>query len=162
MQRSFIHFEKRGNSIMKIRIAADNKLFHGTPTEIVRRMRDTDHQNYPVLDDYIQHCRTRLEDLLGDVIDIRGLTEEERCASFLERLVAIGHARLEVRAPEDVDKHVVFLLRKILGLSQERFARKIGVTFATVNRWERGRSQPNSTAISDRLNKVAQKVLQLT
>ncbi len=34
------------------------------------------------------------------------------------------------------------LLRTRLGLSQEQLARRLGVSFATVNRWESGRSQP--------------------
>lgn len=43
-------------------------------------------------------------------------------------------------------------LRQKLNLTQEDFAHLIGVTFATVNRWENGRTTPN---------KVAQKVLLL-
>lgn len=33
----------------------------------------------------------------------------------------------------------VLTLRKRLGLTQEQFARELGVSFATVNRWENGR-----------------------
>ena len=33
-------------------------------------------------------------------------------------------------------------LRKTLGLTQEAFARLLGVSFSTVNAWERGRSAP--------------------
>jgi DNA-binding transcriptional regulator YiaG len=43
-------------------------------------------------------------------------------------------------------------LRTDLNMTQESFAHEIGVTFATVNRWENGRTTPN---------KVAQKVLRL-
>jgi putative transcriptional regulator len=43
-------------------------------------------------------------------------------------------------------------LREDLNMTQENFAHEIGVTFATVNRWENGRTTPN---------KVAQKVLML-
>ena len=32
-------------------------------------------------------------------------------------------------------------LRRRLGLSQEQLARRLGVSFATVNRWESGRTQ---------------------
>jgi transcriptional regulator with XRE-family HTH domain len=39
------------------------------------------------------------------------------------------------------------LLRARLGLSQEQLARQLGVSFATVNRWESGRSQPSANAI---------------
>jgi len=33
-------------------------------------------------------------------------------------------------------------LRKRLGLTQEKFAARLGVTFPTVNRWENGRTKP--------------------
>ena len=38
------------------------------------------------------------------------------------------------------------LLRAKLGISQEQLARQLGVSFATVNRWESGRSQPSARA----------------
>ena len=38
------------------------------------------------------------------------------------------------------------LLRARLGLSQEQLARRLSVSFATVNRWETGRSQPAARA----------------
>ena len=37
-------------------------------------------------------------------------------------------------------------LRIKLGLTQEQFAAKVGVTFSTVNRWEAGRSRPSPLA----------------
>lgn len=38
-------------------------------------------------------------------------------------------------------------LRISLGWSQERFARELGVSFCTVNRWERGKTVPSPMAI---------------
>jgi transcriptional regulator with XRE-family HTH domain len=38
------------------------------------------------------------------------------------------------------------LLRARLGLSQEQLARRLSVSFATVNRWEAGRSRPSARA----------------
>jgi len=38
------------------------------------------------------------------------------------------------------------LLRAQLGLSQEQLARRLSVSFATVNRWETGRSRPSARA----------------
>ena len=38
-------------------------------------------------------------------------------------------------------------IRKITCLSQESFAREIGVSFSTVNRWERGKSKPSYDAM---------------
>lgn len=37
-------------------------------------------------------------------------------------------------------------IRKRLRLTQEEFAHKIGVTFATVSRWENGHSKPSKMA----------------
>ena len=36
--------------------------------------------------------------------------------------------------------------RKKLGLSQEKFAAKMGVSFSTINRWERGSFNPSYLA----------------
>jgi len=38
-------------------------------------------------------------------------------------------------------------LREAMGLTQEQFAARIGVTVATVNRWEKGRAKPQPLAI---------------
>ena len=38
-------------------------------------------------------------------------------------------------------------IRKVAYLSQESFAKEIGVSFSTVNRWERGKSKPNYSAM---------------
>jgi DNA-binding transcriptional regulator YiaG len=53
---------------------------------------------------------------------------------------------------EGFDREKIRQLRQNLNMTQENFAHEIGVTFATVNRWENGRTTPN---------KVAQKVLKL-
>jgi transcriptional regulator with XRE-family HTH domain len=38
-------------------------------------------------------------------------------------------------------------LRQRLGLTQEKFAAKLGVTFPTINRWENGRAKPSPLAL---------------
>jgi transcriptional regulator with XRE-family HTH domain len=38
--------------------------------------------------------------------------------------------------------HFIKDLRRRLGLTQEQFAREVGVTFSTVNQWENGRRKP--------------------
>lgn len=38
-------------------------------------------------------------------------------------------------------------LRSRLGLTQEQFAVKVGVTFSTVNRWEKNRGAPSPLAL---------------
>jgi putative transcriptional regulator len=37
--------------------------------------------------------------------------------------------------------------RLLTGLTQEQFGAYLGVTYATINRWENGRSQPSPMAI---------------
>lgn len=54
--------------------------------------------------------------------------------------------------PDDFDGARIKQLREDLNMTQENFAHEIGVTFATVNRWENNRTTPN---------KVAQKILLL-
>ena len=49
--------------------------------------------------------------------------------------------------------------RRMLGMSQERLARELGVSFCTVNRWERDKTSPSPMAVEklkvlmDRLNR---------
>lgn len=46
----------------------------------------------------------------------------------------------------DIDEHsfpaLVKEVRRQLGISQEKLAYELGVSFATVNRWENGRTTP--------------------
>jgi transcriptional regulator with XRE-family HTH domain len=46
----------------------------------------------------------------------------------------------------DISK-MIRRLRGALGLTQEQFAAKIGVTFSTVNRWENGKGKPSPLAM---------------
>jgi DNA-binding XRE family transcriptional regulator len=137
-------------------MVADRKVFTGTPTQIVQRMRELDHRAYDSLEAYIQNCCSRLKDLDIEIL-ISGQTEEERCLSFLRGLVEKGYAKLDVGSPEWIDKFAVNLLRSVLGISQEKFAREVGVAFSTVNRWERGRTQLSSAAIAHTVSRIAKK-----
>lgn len=47
------------------------------------------------------------------------------------------------------------LIRKKSFLSQESFAKEIGVSFSTVNRWENDKSKPNYTALK-KINQFCQ------
>ena len=38
-------------------------------------------------------------------------------------------------------------IRRRMGLTQEKLAAKLGVTFPTVNRWEHGRTRPSPLAL---------------
>jgi transcriptional regulator with XRE-family HTH domain len=46
-------------------------------------------------------------------------------------------------------------IREAHGISQEAFARRVGVAYNTVNRWEKGKSLPKSTPIIDRILELA-------
>lgn len=43
--------------------------------------------------------------------------------------------------------HIVRELRERTGLTQEKFAAMLGVTFPTINRWENGRAKPSPLAM---------------
>ena len=49
----------------------------------------------------------------------------------------------EKNSPADLIREV----RDRLGLTQEKFAAKLGVTLPTINRWENGRTKPSPLAI---------------
>ena len=49
-------------------------------------------------------------------------------------------------ADKDVSR-IVRGLRTSLGLTQEQFAAKVGVTYATVNRWENNKGRPSPLAM---------------
>ena len=52
--------------------------------------------------------------------------------------------------PNENDNVVAEMIRKLrakLGLTQEQFAAKVGVTWSTVNRWENGRGRPSPLAL---------------
>lgn len=47
---------------------------------------------------------------------------------------------------EDLSQ-LVKSLRELLGLSQEKLASRLGVTFSSVNRWENGHTKPSPLAL---------------
>jgi len=61
------------------------------------------------------------------------------------------YIRRRFNGVNDFNRDRIRELRMSMNMTQENFAHEIGVTFATVNRWENGRTTPN---------RVAQKVLQ--
>ena len=49
-----------------------------------------------------------------------------------------------------VNKHISKIIRELrttLGLTQEQFAAKIGVTVSTINRWENDKGNPSPLAM---------------
>lgn len=57
-----------------------------------------------------------------------------------------GKAAMGKRKDNEVAK-TIRELRAKLGLTQEQFAQKVGVTWSTVNRWENGRGKPSPLAM---------------
>jgi putative transcriptional regulator len=51
-----------------------------------------------------------------------------------------------VTAQADICR-LVLELRTRLGLTQEKFAARLGVTFPTINRWENGHTRPSPLAL---------------
>jgi len=62
-------------------------------------------------------------------------------------------------------KLLVRSLRERLGLTQEQFAAKLGVTFPTINRWENGKAKPSPLGIKqveDLINELGKDGLDLS
>ena len=51
-----------------------------------------------------------------------------------------------MNTPPDMPR-LVRELRRRTGLTQEKFAARLGVTFPTINRWENGRARPSPLAM---------------
>jgi len=51
-----------------------------------------------------------------------------------------------LNAQSDIPR-LVRVLRERTGLTQEKFAAKLGVTYPTINRWENGRAKPSPLAL---------------
>jgi transcriptional regulator with XRE-family HTH domain len=59
---------------------------------------------------------------------------------------------MALEAKKDISKSI--RKRRIsLGLTQEQFAAKVGVTYSTVNRWENGKTIPSPLALQ-RINEL--------
>ena len=65
------------------------------------------------------------------------------------RPAALALADVSGQPPEPADSPAARLrgLRASLALSQEQLARQLGVSFATVNRWESGRTRMSDSAL---------------
>ena len=63
-------------------------------------------------------------------------------------------------ATKKEDKAVAALVRELrtrVGLSQEKFAAKLGVSFSTVSRWEHHRAMP-SPLVLERIRELVEKL----
>jgi putative transcriptional regulator len=63
-----------------------------------------------------------------------------------------------LKAKTDISK-MIREQRIALGLTQEQYATKVGVTFSTVNRWENNKAKPSPLALQ-RINKLQKTIKQ--
>lgn len=127
---------------MKVRMIPENKVYAGTPTDIVGKLAaEAIFLGHKTPEEYLKEVCRRLP-----ILRAEGDTLEERCETFLRGMLTNGMAEI---IPEDafVDQYEIRIRRKVLGISQEALAHRIGVSFATVNRWEKGLHAPRSEAI---------------
>lgn len=59
----------------------------------------------------------------------------------------VGSQRREALNARAGTPRLIRELRERTGLTQEKFAAKLGVTFPTINRWENGRAKPSPLAL---------------
>jgi DNA-binding transcriptional regulator YiaG len=59
----------------------------------------------------------------------------------------VGSERREALNARAGTPRLIRELRERTGLTQEKFAAKLGVTFPTINRWENGRAKPSPLAL---------------
>ena len=64
---------------------------------------------------------------------------------YAGRAIGMDHSRRDV--PEQLPPERIKEIRASLGLTQEEFARQVGVSFSTVSRWENGRGSPSRLAL---------------
>ena len=69
------------------------------------------------------------------------------CDEYSFDQVPVGSERRSALSAQADIPRLVRELRKRTGLTQEKFAAKLGVTFPTINRWENGRAKPSPLAM---------------
>lgn len=136
---------------MKIRMIPENKAYAGTPADIVNKLSaDAIFLKHKTPGEYMRAVCKRLPS-----IKIEGKTHEERCEDFLRGMLANGMAKVVIEEAS-IDQYEIRIVRETLGISQEKFAHRLGVSFATVNRWEKGLHVPQSEAILMSLRRTAE------
>jgi DNA-binding XRE family transcriptional regulator len=135
---------------MKIRMIPENKVYAGTPADVVSKLSaDAIFLKHKTPEEYLRAVSRRLPS-----IKVEGKTFEDRCESFLCGMLANGMAKV-VLQEACIDQYEIRIMRMTLGISQEKLANRLGVSFATVNRWEKGLHTPRSGAIITNLRRTA-------
>lgn len=136
---------------MKIKMIPENKAYAGTPADIVNKLSaDAIFLKHKTPEEYIRAVCKRLPS-----IKTPGKTYEERCEDLLRGMLANGMAKV-VLEEASVDQYEIRIVRGALGVSQEKFAHRLGVSFATVNRWEKGLHVTRSGAVLMSLRRAAE------
>ena len=60
-------------------------------------------------------------------------------------LINVGDSK-NLKSEKDFPR-LIRILRDRTGLTQEKFAAKLGVTFPSINRWENGKTKPSPLAL---------------
>lgn len=68
------------------------------------------------------------------------------CALFIGQALIIFERKFALNVQIDTSL-LLRELRKRTGLTQEKFAALLGVTYPTINRWENGRAKPSPLAM---------------
>lgn len=66
-----------------------------------------------------------------------------KCYNFFITIYGTNERGVDMNFREKVKK-----VRIEIGYSQEQLARELGVSFATINRWENGKSEPRQMALN--------------
>lgn len=136
---------------MKIKMIPENKTYAGTPADIVNKLSaDAIFLTHKTPEEYMKAVCKRLPS-----VKIDGKTHEERCEDFLRGMLANGMAKV-VLDEASIDQYEIRIVRESLGISQEKFAHRLGVSFATVNRWEKGLHVTRSGAVLMSLRRAAE------
>lgn len=81
---------------MKIRLVPENKVYAGSPSDIVRKLAEDAIFLHPATpEEYLDKVSRRLPSLM-----IEGNNFDERCESFINGLVQIGAAKIVTGNPK--------------------------------------------------------------
>ena len=111
---------------MRICFIPDGRVYAGKPIDVVTRMREYCLRPTSSLEEFINGVCERAK-ILNHHLSYCGKNDDERCFSFLESVAKEGLLEVEFTVPQNLDRFAIILLRKPLGLSQEKMAKKLKV-----------------------------------
>jgi DNA-binding transcriptional regulator YiaG len=119
---------------------ADGHHYMGTPTRIVRDMRESDFRTTADLDAFMKRDATEFR--LGE---IAGKDLDERCEKYVIASITKGlvHGIYVSDAPDSLDGDAIRVMRRVRGLTIAKLAQDLGVAAMTISRWESGENVPD-------------------